>query len=94
MPPAAAAAAADRVWALRWPLSRAFHARTRLRGLELVATDVDWSVGAGLRVEAPVQGLLMLMTGRTAAVSDALHGDGADRARRSAPGRSRADRAG
>ena len=48
MPVDAAAAAATRVWTLPWPLSRAFRARSRLCGLELVATEVDWSVGEAL----------------------------------------------
>ena len=76
MPPEAAAAAATRVWNLPWPLSRAFHARSRLRGLELVATDTDWSAGTGARVEGPIRALLLLLTGRTAAL-DELSGPGA-----------------
>ena len=42
------------------------HARARLRGLRLVATDTEWSVSDGDLVEGPVEALLLLLTGRTA----------------------------
>jgi uncharacterized protein (TIGR03083 family) len=71
MPTGAAAAAADRVWSMGWP----FHAQRRLRGLWLSATDAAWSVGDGLAVEGPISALLLLMTGREAAV-DELTGRG------------------
>lgn len=86
MPVDAAAAAATRVWTLPWPLSRAFRARSRLCGLELVATDVDWSVGRGAELEGPVQSLLMLLTGRTA-VGARLTGSGLARDRGALAGR-------
>jgi uncharacterized protein (TIGR03083 family) len=76
MPLEPAAAAATRAWNLPWPLSRAFNARSRLQGLELVATDTDWSAGSGTRVEGPMRALLLLLTGRTAAL-DELRGAGA-----------------
>lgn len=78
MPVDAAAAVATRVWSYRWPLSTAFRARARLRGLQLVATDTDWSVGEGARVEGPIQALLLLLTGRTARL-DRLSGNGVER---------------
>jgi len=78
MPVDAAAVAATRVWTMGWPLSTAFRARARLRGLELVATDVSWSAGEGARVEGPIQALLLLLTGRTALI-DRLAGDGVGR---------------
>jgi uncharacterized protein (TIGR03083 family) len=78
MPVAAAAAAATRVWTMGWPMSRAFRARTRLRGLQLTATDVGWRAGEGRRVEGPIQAVLLLLTGRTAAL-DRLSGPGLDR---------------
>ena len=78
MPVAAATAAATRVWTMGWPMSRAFRARSRLRGLRLVATDADWSVGEGERLEGPVAALLLLLTGRTAAL-DRLSGPGVAR---------------
>ena len=64
MPVEAATAAATRVWTMGWPMSTAFRARTRLRGLRLVATDTDWSAGDGAIVEGPVEALLLLLTGR------------------------------
>jgi uncharacterized protein (TIGR03083 family) len=71
MPPAAAAAAAQRVWDTGFP----FRARKRLAGLRLTATDTDWAVGSGAPVEGPIAALLLLVTGRDAAV-DQLTGDG------------------
>ena len=71
MPPRAAAAAADHVWSMGWP----FHARRRLSGLRLSATDASWSVGDGLPVEGPISALLLLTTGRDAAL-DELTGEG------------------
>jgi uncharacterized protein (TIGR03083 family) len=62
MPPAAAAAAAERVWSMGWP----FHARRRLAGLRLEATDADWAAGDGTPVSGPVAALLLLLTGRSA----------------------------
>jgi uncharacterized protein (TIGR03083 family) len=60
VPPAAAAAAATRVWSMGWP----FWARRRLRGSRLIATDASWEAGSGDPVRAPIVDLLMLMTGR------------------------------
>ena len=71
MPPAAAAAAAQRAWDMAFP----FRARKRLAGLRLAATDTDWAVGSGAPVEGPIAALLLLVTGRDAAV-DQLTGDG------------------
>ena len=71
MPARAAAAAADHVWSMGWP----FHARRRLHGLRLSATDASWSVGDGRAVEGPISALLLLMTGRDAAL-DELTGEG------------------
>ena len=68
MPVEAAAAAATRVWTMPWPLSIAFKARARFSGLELVASDIDWSVGEGARVEGPIEALLLLLTGRKVAL--------------------------
>lgn len=76
MPVDAAAAAATRVWTMGWPMSRAFRARSRLRGLALTATDAAWSVGEGESVEGPMEALLMLLTGRTAAALGRLAGPG------------------
>jgi uncharacterized protein (TIGR03083 family) len=72
MPPEAAAAAATSQWRPGWP----FHPRRRLRGLRLEATDVDWAVGEGAAVRGPMWALLLLITGRPAAVPH-LTGKGA-----------------
>ena len=77
MPTAAATAAARRVWDLGFP----FRARRRLAGLRLAARDTDWSVGSGEAVEGPIAALLLLLTGRSAAV-DQLTGGGVRRLRR------------
>jgi uncharacterized protein (TIGR03083 family) len=60
MPPDAAAVAATRAWTLNWP----FRTRRRLHGLQLVATDCDWTAGTGPTVHAPIAELLLLVTGR------------------------------
>jgi uncharacterized protein (TIGR03083 family) len=70
VPAAAAAASAQRCYDMGFP----FGARRRLRGLRLVATDTDWSVGEGRVVEGPVRALLLLVTGRTPAALPALSG--------------------
>ena len=78
MPLPAAVAGFERVWGMGWP----FHARRRLRGLRLVATDAPVDVGApagsGTVVEGRVQDLLLLITGRTAAAAPRLRGQGVD----------------
>ena len=76
MPTDAAAAVATRVWNMPWPMATTFRARRRLRGVSLVATDIDWSVGAGPPVHGDIRALLMLLTGRTAAVMNDLTGPG------------------
>lgn len=45
------------------------------KGLRLVATDVDWTVGDGPAVAGPAEALLMAAAGRAAALTD-LSGDG------------------
>lgn len=76
MPANAAATAATRVWTMGWPMSTAFRARARLRGFELVASDTDWRVGRGARVEGSIDALLLLLTGRSTACVDRLSGPG------------------
>ncbi|MEV4642987.1 maleylpyruvate isomerase family mycothiol-dependent enzyme [Actinoplanes sp. NPDC049548] len=71
MPPEAAAAAADRVWPDLYP----FRAARRLRGVQLRATDHEWSAGEGSVVEGPISALLLLLTGRRAALAQ-LRGPG------------------
>ena len=72
MPPRAAAAAASRVWSMGWP----FHAQRKLGGLRLIATDHPWSAGNGQPVEGPIAALLLMLTGRPAALPQ-LSGPGA-----------------
>ena len=64
MPTAAAATAATRFWPRGWP----WYAERNMRGLRLVATDHAWSVGEGRLVEGPMAALLLLITGRAAAL--------------------------
>jgi len=71
VPVEAARAGALRVWTMGWP----FWARRRFRGLRLTATDIDWSIGAGADVRGPISALLLLLTGRPAALPQ-LIGDG------------------
>ena len=42
----------------------------RIRGLRLVATDVDWAAGKGVEVSGPGEALLMAMAGRGDAVGE------------------------
>jgi uncharacterized protein (TIGR03083 family) len=72
MPLEAAQAGAERVWTMGWP----FWARRRLRGVRLVATDTDWSVGAGTELSGPIGMLLLLLTGRTSTAIPHLSGPG------------------
>ncbi len=65
MPVDAAAAAADRVLSLRGPM-RLWRTPP---GVRLVATDTDWAYGEGTLVEAPIQSLLLTLTGRQPAVA-------------------------
>lgn len=71
MPPEAAVAGATRVWTMGWP----FWAKRKLRGFRLTATDVDWAVGDGSPVTGTIDALLLLLTGRPAALPR-LTGDG------------------
>jgi uncharacterized protein (TIGR03083 family) len=73
VPVAAAHAGLDRVW----DMGRPFWARRRLRGLRLAADDTAWSRGEGPLVRGPAWALLLLSTGRTAAL-DRLSGPGAE----------------
>jgi uncharacterized protein (TIGR03083 family) len=71
VPPEFSRAGLDRVWAMGWP----FHARRRLAGRTLRATDTDWTAGAGPDLSGPAVALLLLLTGRTAAAADSLRGE-------------------
>jgi uncharacterized protein (TIGR03083 family) len=65
--------AADWTWRRRFPF---FPAR-RLRGLRLVADDVDWSRGTGEELRGPVLSLLLVSTGRPVGLAE-LDGPGLD----------------
>ena len=65
MPTDTAIVAADRVWTS----DRMFHARKKLAGYRLVATDTTWSAGQGEEVTGPISALLLLLTGRPAALA-------------------------
>jgi uncharacterized protein (TIGR03083 family) len=64
MPPGLAVLAADRVWAS----PRMFHARKKLAGYRLVAGDVPWAAGRGHEISGTISALLLLLTGRPAAL--------------------------
>lgn len=73
MPKDAARAAVERVWTMGWP----FGAKRALKQFRYVATDVDWTAGDGPEVAGPVDALLLLLTGRPAALPR-LSGAGVD----------------
>jgi uncharacterized protein (TIGR03083 family) len=72
MPPGLAVLAADRVWSR----PRMFHARKKLAGYRLVADDAPWAAGQGHEICGPIGALLLLLTGRPAALPQ-LSGPGA-----------------
>ena len=49
-------------------LGNVFRAKKRTRGLRFVATDLDWTWGAGPEVTGPGEALLLAMLGRRQAV--------------------------
>ncbi|TDU82527.1 uncharacterized protein (TIGR03083 family) [Kribbella voronezhensis] len=63
----------------KWPMTISVggSARKRLRGLELVAEDYDWSYGEGARVSASGSAVLRVLNGRRVGRSE-LTGPGAD----------------
>ncbi|WP_280407257.1 maleylpyruvate isomerase family mycothiol-dependent enzyme [Nocardia brasiliensis] len=62
MPAAAAKVALQRVWAT----AGRFGIAERLAGVQLVATDAEWSAGEGVQVHGTAGALLLLATGRPA----------------------------
>lgn len=71
MPKDAAVAGIERVWTMGWP----FGVKRNLKQFRYVATDVDWTAGDGPEVAGPIAALLLLLTGRPAALPQ-LSGDG------------------
>jgi len=51
------------------------HVRSRISGLTLKATDLDWQTGSGPEVSGPLVALLLAMSGRKKALDDCT-GDG------------------
>ena len=49
----------------------------RIRGLSLVATDIEWRRGTGPEITGPAEALMMAMSGRADALRD-LHGAGVE----------------
>ena len=72
----AARTSAEWAWSVRFPQIRF----GRLRGLRLVADDADWTRGRGAELHGPVEQLLLLCTGRPAALAH-LEGVGRELAR-------------
>jgi len=77
MRPALSAAAATRRWDTRNTWLATVNRRLPLDSYQLRATDTDWSRGQGPDVSGPISAILLLLTGRTAALEH-LTGDGAD----------------
>ena len=73
-PPDAGAAAATRIWELRWPFS--FRAQRRLGSFTLRATDANWTLGTGPEIAGSISAILLLLTGRTKAATPLLTGEG------------------
>jgi uncharacterized protein (TIGR03083 family) len=73
MDPEAAATAADRCRLL----SGLMGSRSVVKGVRMVATDVDWTRGRGPTLSGPMQELLMVCAGRSRVATD-LEGDGVE----------------
>jgi uncharacterized protein (TIGR03083 family) len=76
MPDGLTIVAADRVWSS----PRMFHARKKLAGYRLVADNAPWAAGHGHEITGPIGALLLLLTGRPAALRQ-LTGPGVTRLR-------------
>lgn len=83
MPVDATAEAATRVWRIRNTWLGSVNRKLPLDGHRLSATDTDWSVGDGIEVRGPIGALLLLVTGRPAALAQ-LSGEGAEALKRAA----------
>lgn len=85
MRPTASALAATRRWDTRGTWLATVFRRLPLDGYRLTATDTDWTRGHGPELAGPIGTLLLLLTGRSAAL-DQLTGDGAEAVRSAAAG--------
>lgn len=65
MPVEPAVVAAERLWGMRFPL----HPRKHFPGIELVATDTEFSVGSGRVVSGTIADIVLAMAGRDSVVS-------------------------
>ncbi|TGD83903.1 maleylpyruvate isomerase family mycothiol-dependent enzyme [Mycolicibacterium sp. CH28] len=65
VPVAAAVASANHLWRMRFPM----HPAASVRGVRLVATDVEFAVGRGYEVRAPIREILLVLAGRRTSVS-------------------------
>lgn len=76
MRPTACTLAATRRWDTRGTWLAMVNRRLPLEGYRLTATDTNWSRGQGPEVAGPIGALLLLLTGRSAALAQ-LTGEGA-----------------
>ena len=84
MRPTAGAIAATRRWDTRSTWLSTVFCRLPLEGYQLTATDTDWTRGQGPEVTGSIGALLLLLTGRDAALEQ-LTGEGADTLRSTVP---------
>ena len=73
MPRDPAVEAAEYVWSRRVP----FYAQKKCAGVKLRATNADFEVGEGAEVAGPIEGVLLVLSGRAAGLED-LSGPGLD----------------
>jgi uncharacterized protein (TIGR03083 family) len=73
--PEAAAAAATRVWSYACGSKAKVFKKIPLEGFRYSATDIAWAVGAGREITGPIAAILLVLTGRLAALAE-LSGDG------------------
>ena len=76
IPTAGSALAATRAWDTRGRWLATVFRRLPVEDYRLTATDIDWTRGEGPTVAGPISALLLLLTGRAAAL-DQLTGEGA-----------------
>lgn len=81
--PTAGVLAATRRWDTRRSWLATVFDGIPLTGYRLTATDTDWIRGQGPEIAGPISALLLLLTGRRAALAQ-LTGDGADALRSAA----------
>lgn len=77
MRPGPSAVAATRRWETQRTWLARVNARLPLDGYRFTATDTEWTRGQGPEIAGPVGALLLLITGRSAALRQ-LTGEGAD----------------